>query len=308
MPKLKNKTPADFIKPLNMNGLKGRMLRMPAPASKQREILFIYGHHSCIERWWGLAKVLNRYGSVTIPDLPGFGGMDSFYKIGKKPTVDNLADYLASFIKLRYKKRKLTIVSMSFGFVVVTRMLQRYPDLINKADILVSVAGFSNGDEFTFSKKRYYTYLSVARLFSNKLFAIIFKNIALNPSVIKLLYARTHNAKHKFTNLKSADKKAMLEFETYLWHINDVRTHMKTSAEFLKLNNTKIQIDLPLHHVSISADQYFDKYVVEQHLRMIFPSVILYSAKLNQHAPSIMADEKQASALFPAGLKRLLNK
>src|SRR3954468_11091969 len=119
----KSKNPADYIVPLNINGLDGRMLKLPAPATKQaqgREILFVYGHHSSLERWWGLVQVLNRYGAVTMPDMPGFGGMDSFYKIGRKPTIDNMADYLAAFIKLRYKRKKIVIVGMSFGFAVAT--------------------------------------------------------------------------------------------------------------------------------------------------------------------------------------------
>src|SRR5581483_6795608 len=78
--------PADYIVPLNMNGLQGRMLHLPAPAGRKREILLLYGHHSSLERWWGIAQVLNRYGAVTMPDLPGFGGMDSLYKIGRKPS------------------------------------------------------------------------------------------------------------------------------------------------------------------------------------------------------------------------------
>src|SRR3982751_3045218 len=96
----------DYIRPLEMNGLTGRMLHMPAPKNKKRDILLIYGHHSCLERMYGVAEDLNQYGAVTMPDLPGFGGMDSFYKIGMEPTLDNLADYLAAFIKLRYKGKK----------------------------------------------------------------------------------------------------------------------------------------------------------------------------------------------------------
>ena len=76
MPKKAPRNPADYIVPLNINGLDGRLLHMPAPEgkSKNMEILFIYGHHSSIERWWGVVQVLNRYGAVTMPDLPGFGG------------------------------------------------------------------------------------------------------------------------------------------------------------------------------------------------------------------------------------------
>lgn len=306
MANLKHKSPADYIIPLNMNSLHGRMMRLPAPKSKPKEILFIYGHHSSLERWWGLAQVLNRYGNVTIPDMPGFGGMDSFYKLGRRPTIDNLADYLASFIKLRYKRKRITLVSMSFGFVVVTRMLQRYPDLAKKVDLLVSVAGFTHGDEFTFSKPRYKTYLTASRLFSKRLPAIFFKNVALNPAIIKSSYARTHNAKSKFAGLTPADKRAMLDFEVYLWHINDIRTHMYTSAAFLTVNNCNVKVGLPVHHVSVSADQYFDSHAVEQHLNIIFESVTVHIAKLDRHAPSLIADAKQASSLFPASIKRLL--
>src|ERR1700691_2505061 len=128
------KNPADYILPLNMNGLSGRMIRMAAPAGVKREILFIYGHHASLERYFGVADLLNKYGAVTVPDLPGFGWMDPFYKIGEKPTLDNYADYLASFVKLRYKNKQFVVVGYSLGFVIATRMLQKYPELSKKVD------------------------------------------------------------------------------------------------------------------------------------------------------------------------------
>ena len=124
--------PREYVVSLNMNGLRGRMLRMPAKKSKKREILLVYGHHSSLERMYSLAEVLNDYGAVTLPDLPGFGGMNSFYKLGEKPDMDTMADYLASVVKLRYKSRRITIVGVSYGFTVVTRMLQLYPDIAKK--------------------------------------------------------------------------------------------------------------------------------------------------------------------------------
>ena len=87
------KIPADYVMPLNMNGLRGRMMRLPAPKTKKRQILMIYGHHCTLERWYSFAEVLNDYGAVTMPDLPGFGGMDSFYKIGEKPDLDTKASF-----------------------------------------------------------------------------------------------------------------------------------------------------------------------------------------------------------------------
>src|SRR5689334_14666025 len=105
---------SDYIMPLNMNGLQGRMLYMPAKKKPGRDLLVIYGHHALLERWWGLVQNFNQYGSVTMPDLPGFGGMDSFYKIGQKPDLDNYADYLAAFIKLRFRNRRISIAGISF--------------------------------------------------------------------------------------------------------------------------------------------------------------------------------------------------
>ena len=91
------KQPADYIQPLNINGLEGRMLHVPAPPKKHREILLLYGHHAKLERWWSLVENLQQYGSVTMPDLPGFGGMDSFYRVHRRPTIDAFADYLADY-------------------------------------------------------------------------------------------------------------------------------------------------------------------------------------------------------------------
>ena len=71
---------ADYIQPLNMNGLTGRMLRAPATRKNaKREMLLLYGHHALLERWWGLVENLQEFGAVTMPDLPGFGGMDICY-------------------------------------------------------------------------------------------------------------------------------------------------------------------------------------------------------------------------------------
>ncbi len=299
---------ADYIHPLNMNGLKGRMLRLPPPPGKTREILFIYGHHSSLERWWGVVQALNKYGGVTMPDLPGFGGMDSFYKVGQKPTIDNLADYLASFVKLRYKRKKVTIAGLSFGFVVATRMLQRYPDLAKKVDLMVSVVGFARRDDFTFSRPRYWSYRLGAGFFSHRPTAFFFKNIFLNPLVLRAAYARTNNAQHKFKQKSKAEKKKLMDFEIHLWHCNDVRTYMYTTVQFLKVDNCGRPVKVPLWHVSVKADQYFDNHLVEQHLRVIFADFHQVQAPMDTHAPSIIADAMVASQLLPRRLRQVLAK
>lgn len=286
------------------------MLRLPAPKGKlasQREILFVYGHHSSLERWWGLMQVLNHYGSVTMPDLPGFGGMDAFYKIGKKPTLDNLADYLAAFIKLRYRRKKLVIAGMSFGFVIATRMLQRYPELTKKVSLLISVVGFAHYEDFTFSKPRYYAYLSSGKLLSYRLPALIFRATALNSLVLRTFYGRTHNARHKFAQAKSkAELEQLKNVEVGLWHDNDVRTWAYTSKEFLKLDNCQQKIDLPLWHIAAKADHFFDNHLVEQHLRVVFKNFEKGEIDLEAHAPSVIANEAMAAPLMPEKLRHML--
>lgn len=299
----------DYIAPLNMNGLRGRMLHMPAPKNKKREILFVYGHHSSLERWWGLVQNLNKYGSVTMPDLPGFGGMDSFYKIGQRATIDNLADYLAAFVKMRYKRQRFTVVGMSFGFVVVTRMLQRYPDIAKKVDLCVSLAGFMHKDDFVFSRTRWAFYRYGSGLFTVPPAAAFFRYVVLNKWIIKTVYRHTHNAKDKFKGIVDEELKEMLNVEVDLWHINDVRTYMRTSVEFLTLDNCQRQVDLPVHHIAIATDRYFNNDVVEQHMRVTFKDFNLLAVlKLGNHAPSVIADAKSAAPFIPVKLRRLLTK
>lgn len=301
----KTKDQSDYISALNMNGLEGRVLRLPAPKGKTKEILFIYGQHSSLERWWGLAQEFNRYGAITMPDLPGFGGMDSLYKIGEQATIDNLADYLAAYIKLKYRQRKVTIVAMSLGFVVVTRMLQRCPELTNHVESLISIVGFAHKDDFSFSRKRMLFYKLVSRLFSRRLPAAIFKATALRPFVLKKLYHRTHNAREKFKYAKDDDSfRATMNMEVQLWTLNDIRTQFKTYTEMFALDNCQKRISLPVYHVAVGTDRYFDNTKVEQHFRQIFSDVEMFESQAPNHAPTIIADPAEAAAFMPIGLKR----
>ncbi|HEX8226601.1 MAG TPA: alpha/beta hydrolase [Candidatus Saccharimonadales bacterium] len=314
MPVEQPRNPADFIVPLAIGRLEGRMLHIPAAAPVSEapestrpapEILFVYGHHSSLERWWGLMEVLSKYGSVTMPDLPGFGGMDSFYTLGQKPTIDAMADYLAAFIKWRYKRKKVTIVGMSFGFVVATRMFQRYPELTKRVTMFISLAGFAHKDDFILKKRTYTFYLNSARLLQHRLPAFIFKATCLNPLVLRAAYRLSHN--EKFKDADPARFKQLIDVEVRLWRDNDVRTAMKTSADFLVLDNCRQTVDLPVYHIGVVGDRYFDNTVVEQHLRIIFSDfTLLATLDLVSHAPSVIATAEEAAAFIPESLDKLL--
>jgi pimeloyl-ACP methyl ester carboxylesterase len=255
-----------------------------------------------------LAEELNKLGAVTMPDLPGLGGMTSLYRINQEPNLDNMADYLAAFIKLRYKNKKVTIVAMSLGFVVVTRMLQLHPEMTKKVAKLVSIVGFAHKDDFIFPSWQERFYRLASRFFSRKWPARIFRNTALRPAVIRLIYHRTQNAKEKFIGMSGDEFRRTMDMEIALWHMNDIRTQFKHYLEMFHLDNTKIRVDLPVHHVAARQDRYFNNVKVEEHMRRVFNGFEVYYSEAPNHAPTIIASAKEAAPFIPSDLKRELRK
>ena len=300
------KSPADYILPLYINGLSGRMIKMPPPKGKDREILFIYGHHSSLERWFGVAEYLNKYCGVTVPDLPGFGGMDPFYCIGEKPSLDNFADYLATFIKLRYKNRRFSLGGLSLGFMIITRMLQKYPEIADKVDQLYSFAGLTHKNDFKFSKTRYWIYRIGTRVISYKLPSLFFRYVILQPIFIRGVYKFTYNAKEKFAGLNDETFRRFMDVEVNLWHSNDVRTWAQIANTMFKLDLTRRPVNLPVHHVEVESDRYFDPVVVEQNMRTIYEDFHAIRNKHSHHSPSIIATAREAKDFFPSEVSRLL--
>jgi pimeloyl-ACP methyl ester carboxylesterase len=303
------KKPEDFIVPLNINGLQGRMLRIPsAKKNKRREILFIGGQHTSIERIMGLAEYVSNYGNVTSPDLPGFGGMDPFYKIRQRPTIDNMADYLATFIRLRYRNRRLTIIAVSYGFAVITRMLQKYPDIAKRVDLLVSISGIVNKDDFRWKKRNIFVMKNAARLFARKTPAFLAVCIGVKSPVIKGLYKIAESKHPKLRDAAEKERKKRIDFEVGLWKNNDFRTWMETCVSMFRLDLNGRPIDLPVYHVSIDSDHYFDNSVVEEHMRKIYKDFTLIKGKGRAHVPTIIASAKDAAVFIPEPLARLLNR
>jgi pimeloyl-ACP methyl ester carboxylesterase len=298
--------PADYIVPLYMNGLYGRMLHLPAPPNKKREMLLVYGHHASIERMFGLAEDLNQYGAVTMPDLPGFGGMQSFYQIGEEPTLDNLADYLAAFVKMRYKRKRVTLMGMSFGFLVITRMLQKYPELVRKVDVVISIVGFVHHEDFKFKKSTYRSFKIASKIFSLRLPALIVRHVILRKALIRLTYYLVADRHVKMRDADKEERKRRIDFEIGLWHSNDVQTYMHTSGIMLTVDLCNKPVDLPVYHIAVDDDRYFDNTRVEQHLRVIYKDVKIIPTPMIGHAPTVIADAKSAAPFVPAKIRRLL--
>ena len=296
----KGKKTSKHIYPLNINGMQGRMYKSPPPKGKKTEILFIYGHHASLERYIGALEYLNRVGGVTCPDLPGFGGMDTFYKIGEKQTLDNMADYLAAFVKLRYHKKQFVLIGYSLGVMVYTRMLQKYPDIAKQVTTVFSGAGFAHKDDFAFSKTRFWFFRSAAWLMSFRLTSAFYKYVALRPIFIRYVYRRLFNAKKKFDNKDSKQIEEAIEMEVDLWRNNDPRTYMATALIMFKLDLTKgPKVDLPIYHASIDDDMYFNHIRVEKHLSEIYSEIHVGKVSVPQHAMSVVATAEEAASFIP---------
>jgi len=301
--------PAEYIQALNINGMRGRMLKAPAAKkTANREILLIYGHHALLERWWGLVENLQDFGSVSMPDLPGFGGMDSFAKIGRKPTIDNYADYLAAFIKMTYKRRRITIVGISFGFVVATRMLQKYPEMAKRVDLFVSMVGFMHRDDFLFTPKKQKFFRGATRVIATRPVAFVIRYVALNKFVIRNIYSRLGAGKRRFLEMTPDNFDTLMDFEVRLWQANDVRTHWLTTCEFLNLDNCKAPIPLPIWHIYSSGDHYFNNDIVEQHMRVVFQDYGREVMQSHAHTPSVLGNKEELAIMVPAGLRRQLRR
>lgn len=308
MPHKNSTVPKDQLSPMHINGMHGRLLQIPNK-KKKREILLVYGHHSSLERIYGIAEALADYGSVTVPDLPGFGGMDSLYKIGLEADFDTLADYLASFIKTKFKGKKFTIAAFSIGFAITTRMLQKYPEIAKQVDLLVSVAGFTKRDDFKLSRSIQLFYRTLSRLFSGPILSLFFRYIALNSLILKTFYRFMPNARHKFNGIGSDEFKRYINFEVELWHNNDARTYLATAHAMLTADLTGIQVDLPVRHISIGdSDQYFNNDTVKKHLEMVYTKCIVDHANLDSHMPSVIATKDEVKDLFPSSLTRVLGR
>jgi len=307
MPKKQPLNPADYIEPLYMNGLHGRMLRLKPSPRKTKEILVVYGQHASLERMFGIAESLNKYGGVTIPDLPGFGGMQSYYRLKEKPTIDNLADYLASFVKLRYKNRRLTIIGVSYGFAVVTRMLQKNPEIAKKVDLLVSAVGFVHHDDFVFKKPNYLVLRYGSGLFSRRLTAAVAKHLFLRPSFIRAVYKSSGTSNPKLNTNNPDERDQRIAFEIHLWRTNDLRTYMYSTSTMLRIDLCGKQVDLPVHHIAMQNDRYFNNEFVEEHLKVIYNEVTVYVSKSPAHVPTLTT-VNDASKLIPPALRRLLAK
>ena len=196
---------------------------------------------------------------------------------------------------------------MSFGFIVVTRMLQKYPEIAKKIEDLVSIVGFVHKDDFVFSRKTYLLFRYTSSFFSNRLPAAFAKNVVLRGPLIRATYRMVADKHVKLQDADQKEREERIDFEVGLWQANDIRTYMDNSVTMLTLDLCNAQVDLPVYHVAVDNDRYFDNKIVEQHLNVIYSKVTVIKSTIKGHAPTVVADAKAAAPFVPKKIRQLLS-
>jgi len=76
----------------------------------------------------------------------------------------------------------------------------------------------------------------------------------------------------------------------------------------MTMNNCNKKVTLPVHHITVDDDRYFDRNIVEQHFRVIFTGYTEHHAILDNHAPSILASKEEAEPMFSTSIKKVLKR
>ena len=290
--------PSKYIHPLNMNRLEGRMVRLDNK-KVDSEILFVGGLSANLEYWWGLVRALSDYGSVSAPDLPGIGGMTSFYKIKRRPTIDNYADYLATFVKLRYRRRQLTIVGVGFGFVIATRMLAKYPEIARRVNLIVSLGGYADAEDFRLGSKIAKAHQLLSYLASKRIPSAVLKKMLYNEQLMRWQYGRRLGR-----NAKSDAGNSLIIGEVRRWQSSDLRTFGAIVNQLSSFTNCSSPVDVKAWHVFLN-EKALIRNRVEQHLRVIFADLtIANSTKKNSYV--LNQNKRSASYFLPNELKQQL--
>lgn len=294
-----------MVSKLTVGELHGRLLTHPSrKKTKGRTILFVYGIHGSLERFYGVVHHLANFGSVYVPDLPGFGGMESYYKIHKKPSLDAYGDYLASVIESSLPPDEpLTLIGLSYGFVVITRMLARHPELHPRIDLVISAMGLADGRDIKMGfpvRQAVETLLFIGRV---PYLGVLLQRIITSPITLRLTYT-DRNPKMKM--LPKAERPGYIAFESYLWKCNEMRTYSVAMHELLNYRPPTTHIPLTLHHIETASDHWLDIKSAAKHLDQIYFRVVIHRSELGNHGGVAYASESEAKSIIPATVIKLL--
>ena len=136
--------------------------------------------------------------------------------------------------------------------------------------------------------------------------AWIGKTFVLRGPVIRAAYRLVENSHEKLRDGDAEERKKRINFEIVLWKINDLRTYGDTAVTMFTLDLCKDKIDLPVWHIAVEPDRYFNNHYVEQHFRIIFNDVNVIHSKMKGHAPTVVATAKDAAPFIPPKIRKVI--
>lgn len=291
-------------------GLAGRYGHWPANRTNAtRTFVLVYGQHATIERLKPIIETLQNYGDVYLADNPGFGGMDSPYKIKAYPDLDFYAQHLKNFID-RYvdPSRQLTLVGVSYGFQMLVEFLHSYPMYCQRVEQLISFVGFVSHKDFNMPKR-----VSIPLMYMlcnsgrTKLGAALYDRI-LNERLIMATYKATKPIQAKFKNLDGDEAKQYAREQAWLWLVNDNRTHGVTAWDFFKKTDlTAYRIDVEAIHIGVPKDHLLRNHQIEDEMSRMFSTFTAYSLHLDNHAPLDLDTAKKVQSMLPKAISDRLN-
>lgn len=286
---------------INIGGLRGRLVKYESQTTGNNKFLIVSGHHTAHERMISFAEFLADYGDVYMVDLPGFGGMDSFRKIGKSISYDNYAEFLYTILKTQKLTKDVTVFSVSVGTQFVTRLFQKYPESQKWVSQSIGFVGFGAAKDFAMGGIYKFIILIYATLASTRVGALLAKIILLNRYSLKAAMTLFSKFKSKMKTDDTALRKMFIQMEVYLWIVNDMRTQSLTTLMMFNTDLRKYSDDLitvPFHNIVTKEDQYFDTKEINKTFRDMYTMYKPHYLEMGAHMPSMIADKAAVAKLF----------
>lgn len=302
---MKQQTSQGPIKDYVFHGLKGRYGHWPAKSPRaKRTFVVVYGQHATIERTGAVIGALCEFGDVYIADNPGFGGMDSGYKIGRYPDLEFFAEHLMNFIDRHVDRdRQLTLLGISYGFQIISATLHRYPLLQSRVEDVVCFVGFVQPSDFRMPPSYRLPMVYLGALPGKTWLGSKVLQALIRKRVVVAIYLLTKPIQVKFKRLKSSEAKHYAGEQAELWMINDHRTHAATAWDFVKKNDlTHHRLPLNIVHIGIPSDHIIDNSRVRQALKSMYSRLKAYDLQMEYHAPMDADTPIKVRALLPDSL------
>lgn len=297
------KIPDSEISQLEIFGLKGRLLRLKSKSPKHKQkIVLLSGLHTRHERMYGVADFLSRYGEVYAPDLPGFGGMDSFFSVNRQASADDYAEYIKDFLEKYDLTSGVTIIPNSVASQFFIRMLHNYPETRTWFKKSVGLMAFADDNNFNIPWVKQTGIDILVGAGRHKLGANLLSRTLLSKSFLEFVMKGLVLLRPKMKVGDKQRRREAIEMEVLLWTENDKRTHGVTAYDMFRRRCSDWftePMDMTFYNIATKKDQYFDHQKVTGSMRKIFSDYQDVWIKADLHSPSVIGTADDFAGIIP---------